>query len=609
MILAQISHEADLNQYIYRRKTVVHCNIQLIFQLDFYCSWNLLPFVDFDDVLQDARAWNLTPCLESCQNEQSMEWKWSYYQNYVVVEDFEDAVCCPCSGTEKEVIRPQFACPQRNLKCQYLKACNWYDVMREKTNTLDFSADIDRAYIEDTFMYKNVLKTSRDTNNIYLRRFYFDSRFSCSGNRRKHVAKENEFKTINMFKHLHHILFIPHQLNINSSDDQRNTFEIHEKIFLITFCEFISFIVCVFMLVSETSYFKKKTVPLKHLYDSDSCDESFAKGFNNRTKCDHYKLSERNRWILFNDFQIPNVVSCFPASRKNVITEENQCMKSEGSRLASFSVFPSDSGPSFIRLAQSGFYYTGKDNIIQCFSCGVENTDWPEGLSVNETHIKISPDCEFMCNQDDSNVPMYEYLKVGNKPSDKSGHVLNRNNADVISTQRNSKKDDIPRDNINKETNDAVHQITNNETITDLSELGACGGPCDNTNNGLTQLDYADTQYNNEYIIMRSESQNTIAKSQNVSDSAGFQLGSHDLVDKTRSPGNLSKNNRADITVCWDGAKHPRYAIEEERMKSFDKWAYSDIVTPTALVECGLFYAGKNHRFKNSGFPIKLQVN
>ncbi|WAR07714.1 DIAP2-like protein [Mya arenaria] len=95
-------------------------------------------------------------------------------------------------------------------------------------------------------------------------------------------------------------------------------------------------------------------------------------------------------------------IQCFPLSR------DNQHMEQEWNRFASFNKFPVDNPDiSFIRLSQSGFFYTGDKDIVQCFSCGVTNNEWPREVSVDDTHRNISPDCAFITGKDESNIAIH----------------------------------------------------------------------------------------------------------------------------------------------------------------------------------------------------------
>uniref|UniRef100_A0A4W2G4P3 NLR family apoptosis inhibitory protein n=1 Tax=Bos indicus x Bos taurus TaxID=30522 RepID=A0A4W2G4P3_BOBOX len=47
-------------------------------------------------------------------------------------------------------------------------------------------------------------------------------------------------------------------------------------------------------------------------------------------------------------------------------------------------------------LAKAGFFYTGKSDIVQCYSCGGYLHDWKEGDDPLEEHAKFFPNCQFL---------------------------------------------------------------------------------------------------------------------------------------------------------------------------------------------------------------------
>ncbi|XP_012936196.1 E3 ubiquitin-protein ligase XIAP-like [Aplysia californica] len=54
------------------------------------------------------------------------------------------------------------------------------------------------------------------------------------------------------------------------------------------------------------------------------------------------------------------------------------------------SVFPPNT------MAEAGFYYTGHNDMVRCFSCGVELFDWVPGADPLTQHACASPVCYFM---------------------------------------------------------------------------------------------------------------------------------------------------------------------------------------------------------------------
>ncbi|XP_070190056.1 uncharacterized protein [Littorina saxatilis] len=85
--------------------------------------------------------------------------------------------------------------------------------------------------------------------------------------------------------------------------------------------------------------------------------------------------------------------------------------RSEIWRLSTFSTLP-DLQVSPIRLAESGFYYDGRHNMIICFSCGLSRRKWKKGEKIALMHLKLSPDCLHANFRDANNVSTRHYPQM-----------------------------------------------------------------------------------------------------------------------------------------------------------------------------------------------------
>ena len=47
-------------------------------------------------------------------------------------------------------------------------------------------------------------------------------------------------------------------------------------------------------------------------------------------------------------------------------------------------------------MVQSGFFWTGGDDVVQCFSCGIKLCQWKEDSIPDIDHLTYSPDCSFI---------------------------------------------------------------------------------------------------------------------------------------------------------------------------------------------------------------------
>ncbi|XP_052245045.1 baculoviral IAP repeat-containing protein 7-B-like isoform X1 [Dreissena polymorpha] len=70
--------------------------------------------------------------------------------------------------------------------------------------------------------------------------------------------------------------------------------------------------------------------------------------------------------------------------------------------------FPQNVNVSGLRLANNGFYFTGRDAIVRCFSCHRYHSDWQtDGVLYQVGYWMHEEDCAFMLEMDSSNVPMH----------------------------------------------------------------------------------------------------------------------------------------------------------------------------------------------------------
>ncbi|KAK2101210.1 Baculoviral IAP repeat-containing protein 3 [Saguinus oedipus] len=65
-------------------------------------------------------------------------------------------------------------------------------------------------------------------------------------------------------------------------------------------------------------------------------------------------------------------------------------------RMSTFSTFPAGVPVSERSLAHAGFYYTGVNDKVKCFCCGLMLDNWKRGDSPIEKHKKLYPSCRFV---------------------------------------------------------------------------------------------------------------------------------------------------------------------------------------------------------------------
>lgn len=81
-------------------------------------------------------------------------------------------------------------------------------------------------------------------------------------------------------------------------------------------------------------------------------------------------------------------------------------MKSEESRLRTFSSWPLTVPVRPRDLAQAGLYSLGQNDKVQCFCCGGILADWDVGDSAWREHNKHFPSCFFILGHDVGNIPL-----------------------------------------------------------------------------------------------------------------------------------------------------------------------------------------------------------
>ena len=82
-------------------------------------------------------------------------------------------------------------------------------------------------------------------------------------------------------------------------------------------------------------------------------------------------------------------------------------MKYAGLRLASFHKRPPTYTTSAVRQAHAGFFYTGQDDMVECFKCHLQVSNWAalgEPVDPFAVHMQRSSDCPFIVDNDKENI-------------------------------------------------------------------------------------------------------------------------------------------------------------------------------------------------------------
>uniref|UniRef100_A0A8D0SKV5 RING-type E3 ubiquitin transferase n=1 Tax=Sus scrofa TaxID=9823 RepID=A0A8D0SKV5_PIG len=73
-------------------------------------------------------------------------------------------------------------------------------------------------------------------------------------------------------------------------------------------------------------------------------------------------------------------------------------------RMSTYSAFPAGVPVSERSLARAGFYYTGVNDKVKCFCCGLMLDNWKQGDNPMEKHKKLYPSCSFVQNLSSVNI-------------------------------------------------------------------------------------------------------------------------------------------------------------------------------------------------------------
>ncbi|XP_049539575.1 death-associated inhibitor of apoptosis 1-like [Anopheles darlingi] len=229
----------------------------------------------------------------------------------------------------------------------------------------------------------------------------------------------------------------------------------------------------------------------------------------------------------------------------------------EQNRLQTFDQWP----VTFIRkeeLARYGFYYTGTDDTVKCHFCRVEIGMWEEHDNVIEEHLRWSPYCPLLRKRPTNNVALdRNFLANVPEPSyDVCGinvrtHSYAENASDRMSGDSWSGASDISSGSNSINGNSIVGEASTSTISTDRSGL---------------------------QLQMRHGGDMEAPLAGGAAASA------------------FCSHVTSMVQTCRP--EYPMYAIEADRLKSFEDWPTSMSQKPQQLSDAGFFYTGKSDRVK-----------
>lgn len=229
---------------------------------------------------------------------------------------------------------------------------------------------------------------------------------------------------------------------------------------------------------------------------------------------------------------------------------QDECMNNEWRRFQSFEKFPIDSVVSPLRMAQVGFYSTGVEEEVKCFSCGLINSSWTEGEAAIDVHRRLSPSCRFIRGEETDNISIH--AKYGIKGTSKVSNKAREH--DKVQVENVSKQLLLDKSEFKMEKHSSFSvQATENVRL-------KCG---------------------NDNIESESDKRGSLPRS-HPNQNERFKL---------RAP---KINGQIELypRITNEKPKHSDYALRNARKASFADWPANHIIQASDLVDAGFFYAG-----------------
>lgn len=123
----------------------------------------------------------------------------------------------------------------------------------------------------------------------------------------------------------------------------------------------------------------------------------------NSPSCPFVRLNDRHRARMSESAS--QQFNCTTLSQSTTAEVVNE-MRWEEKRLKTFGRFPLSCSVQPSQFARSGFYFTGKGDSVQCFSCRIVLGRWEIGDEADGEHRRHSPFCPFLNGTDTTNVPL-----------------------------------------------------------------------------------------------------------------------------------------------------------------------------------------------------------
>lgn len=224
-------------------------------------------------------------------------------------------------------------------------------------------------------------------------------------------------------------------------------------------------------------------------------------------------------------------------------------MQFELIRLQTFSRYPENASVRPILLAKAGFYYTGNGIEVRCYSCGKTYSDWKQGDSPREIHLRISPHCEHIRRNENDSITLESETENRSRSS--------------IATQFQSNGFE------NNTEDDEQIQRRHNQEHSQIQRQ---------------------TQQNHPSPQQQQQQQRRPGHQQEIQNNTTHQ--SH--TDETQSGSSRTQvNYKYDpLGINFDRPKYQAYAVLAVRISSFRGWPSHLTQNAKEMATAGYFYAG-----------------
>ncbi|KAM5181755.1 baculoviral IAP repeat-containing protein 2 [Mantella aurantiaca] len=268
-----------------------------------------------------------------------------------------------------------------------------------------------------------------------------------------------------------------------------------------------------------------------------------------------------------------------------VISLELSC---ELYRLSTFSKFPTNTPVSERSLAKAGFYYTGVDDKVECFTCKLKLDNWKRGDNAFEKHKKLYPSCSFIQNASPVNLGASLYSAFSPPCSLSSQAQASSSEESVINVAFTS----IPHDSVTSRSVEDMSHLRNSDNncmYTEEARLHTF------TNWSITFLSPSDLAKAGFYYIGPGDRVACFAcdgklNNWEPNDNALTEHRRH-FPDCTFVTASAKSSLRSNVSnVCMQ--------TTSSRLKTFINWPPRIPVTPKKLAEAGFYYVGRNDDVK-----------